>query len=65
MPTQEKIETLLTVKALSEWISVSQKVIYRLVNNQKIPYIKIGGKYLFEKEQILAWLKTNSVMVLK
>lgn len=66
MPDTEKLETLqvlITVKSLSEWIKISSKVIYRLIDKKEIPYIKIGGKYLFDKQQILEWLKFNSVMV--
>lgn len=66
MPDTEKLETLqilITVKSLSEWIKISSKVIYRLIDKKEIPYIKIGGKYLFDKQQILDWLKFNSVMV--
>jgi excisionase family DNA binding protein len=66
MPDTEKLETLqvlITVKTLSEWIKISSKVIYRLIDKKEIPYIKIGGKYLFDKQQIVDWLKINSVMV--
>lgn len=66
MPDTEKLETLqvlITVKTLSDWIKISSKVIYRLIDKKEIPYIKIGGKYLFDKQQILEWLKLNSVMV--
>jgi excisionase family DNA binding protein len=66
MPDSEKLETLqvlITVKNLSDWIKISSKVIYRLIDKKEIPYIKIGGKYLFDKQQILDWLKLNSVMV--
>jgi excisionase family DNA binding protein len=66
MPDSEKLETLqvlITVKNLSDWIKISSKVIYRLIDKKEIPYIKIGGKYLFDKQQILEWLKLNSVMV--
>ena len=66
MPETEKLETLqilITVKSLSEWIKISSKVIYRLIDKKEIPYIKIVGKYLFDKQQILEWLKFNSVMV--
>jgi excisionase family DNA binding protein len=66
MPDTEKLETLqvlITVKTLSDWIKISSKVIYRLIDKKEIPYIKIGGKYLFDKQQIVEWLKLNSVMV--
>jgi excisionase family DNA binding protein len=66
MPDTEKLETLqvfITVKTLSDWIKISSKVIYRLIDKKEIPYIKIGGKYLFDKQQIVDWLKLNSVMV--
>jgi excisionase family DNA binding protein len=66
MPDTEKLETLqvlITVKTLSDWIKISSKVIYRLIDKKEIPYIKIGGKYLFDKQKIVEWLKLNSVMV--
>jgi excisionase family DNA binding protein len=59
----EKLERLLTVRELSSILSVSDKIIYRLISAKQIPYTKIGGKYLFQANVIEEWLQSNTNMV--
>ena len=48
--------TFLSVKDLSVKLSVSEKTIYRMINDNKIPYgIKIGGQWRFNAEKIEKW----------
>jgi excisionase family DNA binding protein len=56
----EKVDDFLTVKELSKWIKLSESHIYFLVNKRKIPFAKLGGKLLFDKEKIKEWIDNNS-----
>lgn len=48
------------VKDCSVWIKKSASTIYKLVSQKKIPHIKNGKKVLFNKEDIINWLKTGT-----
>ncbi len=56
----EKVDDFLTVKELSKWIKLSESHIYFLVNKRKIPFAKLGGKLLFDKQKIKDWIDANS-----
>ena len=56
----EKVDDFLTVKELSKWIKLSESHIYFLVNKRKIPFAKLGGKLLFDKQKIKQWIEANS-----
>lgn len=56
----EKVDDFLTVKELSKWIKLSESHIYFLVNKRKIPFAKLGGKLLFDKQKIKQWIDSNS-----
>lgn len=56
----EKVDDFLTVKELSKWIKLSESHIYFLVNKRKIPFAKLGGKLLFDKQKIKEWIDANS-----
>ena len=56
----EKVDDFLTVKELSKWIKLSESHIYFLVNKRKIPFAKLGGKLLFDKQKIREWIESNS-----
>lgn len=54
---------LLTTKEASEYLRISMPQIYKLVRNNKIPYIRLEEKILFRKttlEQFLDSLETKS-----
>ncbi len=52
--------SMLDVKGLSEYLSISSSLIRKLVRNKGIPYNRIGAKLLFSKNEIDSWLKENS-----
>lgn len=56
----EKVDDFLTVKELSKWIKLSESHIYFLVNKKKVPFAKLGGKLLFDKQKIKDWIEINS-----
>ena len=50
----------LTIKELSKWIRLSESHLYCLVSKNKIPYIKLGGKLLFNTSKITEWIEFSS-----
>jgi excisionase family DNA binding protein len=51
---------LITVKEIAKLLTVSPSVIYKLVQQEKIPYYKIEGKILFSEMQIMLWLEKKN-----
>lgn len=60
MKTNEKLNEFLTVRELAKWIKLSESHVYFLVNKNKIPFAKLGGKLLFDKDKIIMWIEQNS-----
>lgn len=44
---------MLSVKALAEYLSVSEATVRTLVSEDKIPYLKIKGIYRFNLDKVL------------
>ncbi len=51
---------IMSPKALSAYLGVSRRTIYRLIDENRIPYQKIGGQYRFHKSEVDEWLKNGS-----
>jgi excisionase family DNA binding protein len=50
------------VTELAEYLKMSVSHIYSLTSKKEIPHIKLlGKKLLFEKKEILNWLKSKKV----
>jgi excisionase family DNA binding protein len=49
----------LTIFELSKYIKRSAGAIRNLVLRRKIPYRKVGGRLLFDKDEIDKWIKTS------
>lgn len=49
---------LMTVKELSEYLRVSQRIVYKMIDEEKLPYMKPHGKFLFRKSSIDNYLET-------
>jgi len=60
MNKKEKLDEFLTVRELARWIKLSESHVYFMVNKKKIPFAKLGGKLLFDKEKIRKWIDKNS-----
>ena len=56
---------LLSVKALSKRLSISEGHIYRLVAEKRVPYTRIGALLRFDPKAIDAWLEERKVEVVK
>ncbi|SHI78951.1 PTS IIA-like nitrogen-regulatory protein PtsN [Malonomonas rubra DSM 5091] len=50
-------KTFLTVKELAAKLGVSEKTVYRMINDKAIPFvIKIGGQWRFNSEKVEKWI---------
>jgi len=52
---------LMTVEEVADYLRVTKKTIYRLLEGNKIPATKVGRQWRFEKVAIDEWLRENSV----
>jgi excisionase family DNA binding protein len=53
--TPSRPRVVMTVKELAEYLHVSTRTIYHLVNAGKIPAFKVGDEWRFNIESINAW----------
>ena len=51
--------TLLTLKEVAQFLSLSEKTVYRLVKAGTLPALKIGGQWRFEPKILDAWLSNR------
>ena len=51
---------LLTIQAVSEWLSIPEKTIRHYVYRRMIPFIKIGGQIRFREEDILELIESST-----
>jgi len=54
---------LMTVEEMAGYLRVTEKTIYRLLRQGKIPSTKVGRQWRFNKTLVDKWLKRNSVGV--
>ena len=47
----------LNVKEVSELLGISSATVYRLTENRKIPYLRVGGQIRFRKQSLDAWAR--------
>lgn len=50
---------LMTVEELAEYLKVTKKTIYRMINKHNIPAAKIGRQWRFDRKVIDSWLKRS------
>jgi PTS system nitrogen regulatory IIA component len=53
----------LTVRDVSELLDVSEKTVYRWVNDRKLPGYRMSGQYRFSRAEILEWATANKLNV--
>ena len=53
---------ILTAKELSEYLQLTEVTIYKYVSEGKIPGMKIGSRWRFEKEKIDDLIKNSGLM---
>ena len=51
----------MTVEEVANYLRVTEKTIYRLLRQGKIPATKVGNQWRFDTNSIDEWLQRNSV----
>ncbi len=46
----------MTTLELANFIGVSKDLIYQMVRENKLPFVRIGRRILFRKEAIVLWM---------
>jgi PTS system nitrogen regulatory IIA component len=57
MPNQ--LGDVLTIKQLSEYLMVSEKTIYRMLEKAILPALRVGGQWRFRRRDIDAWIDSQ------
>jgi len=57
----DKLEKLMTLEEVAEYLRLSIHTIYKMAQKGKIPALKAGKKWRFRKEDIDQWLKLNKL----
>jgi excisionase family DNA binding protein len=53
------MKKFITVKEMTENFPFSISQIYRMASNSTIPSYKVGGKIVFDPEEVFAWVKNS------
>ena len=56
-----KTRPILTVNEVAVLTGLSKSSIYKLTSSRKIPHYKKGKRLIFDRREILGWLKSNKV----
>ena len=52
---------LLSIRELADLLGLAEITVRKFCCAKKIPYIKLGGRVLFDPEKISAWIETQSI----
>lgn len=53
-------ESLMTVKDVATYLGLSERTLYSMIKREEIPYVKVGGRYRFNREKVEEWLERKS-----
>ena len=56
----EQLPDVLDVKHLSEALSISKSGAYTLMNQKGFPVLKIGGRKLVTKPDLIVWIRDHT-----
>ncbi len=52
-------ESVLTIKQIAEYLHVTERTIYNLLQRGELPGFKVGVAWRFRKEDIDRWIQKN------
>jgi PTS system nitrogen regulatory IIA component len=53
------VPDLLSLKQLAEYLQLSQRTVYRLLERGDLPAVKVGGQWRFRRSTVDEWLDVN------
>ncbi len=63
MATTEPVRVLLDIAAVAERLQVRERYVRRLVDERRIPYIKLGHFIRFDSDEVDLWIADAKVPV--
>lgn len=60
MLNSDNASEILTLKQVAKYLKVTDRTIYRLATDKKIPAFKVGGMWRFSHTDIDNWIKQQS-----
>ncbi len=57
----ERLPRLLSIDALADHLGVTERFVRRLVEDNRVPYLKIGKFVRFHPDDINAWLANTRI----
>lgn len=55
------IDRLLTVRELAEFLRLTPKGVYAMVEARRIPFIRVSNRVRFRQSDVINWLEENRV----
>ncbi len=52
-------ESVLTIKQIAQYLNVTERTIYNLLQRGELPGFKVGMAWRFRKEDIDKWIQRN------
>jgi excisionase family DNA binding protein len=59
---KQTTNTLMTVKDVATYLAVTERTVYRLVKDHKLPAYKVGGQWRFKADMIEAWMQKDGAL---
>ncbi len=56
MNEENMAKDIITIKEVAKFLKVTERTLYRLVQEGKVPAFKVGGSWRFELADIEAWI---------
>lgn len=56
MPGTQTAGDILTIRQLAEYLMVSEKTVYRMLDRNELPAVRVGAQWRFRRQDIDAWL---------
>jgi excisionase family DNA binding protein len=54
------MENILTIRQVADLLKINEKTVYKLAAAAKIPGMKVGGSWRFDRATIMLWLKNQT-----
>ncbi len=53
-------EEILTIREVASYLKVTERTLYRLVQDGKLPAFKVGNSWRFRREDLERWISEQS-----
>lgn len=58
-----KMEDILTLQEVAEYLKVDEKTVYRMVQAKKVPAFKVGNQWRFLKNDVFKWIENKNIVI--